>query len=227
MSLSCQAQRTEYIPPQTGRNDVCVARAYNPAQIDSCVFIHTIINKGNPRPFAWNNLLVLDNNADDGESTGQYIKANQFGKGATWASVLQVQCVSPTGFGCFAQEIDIQPPHSGEVRGYGIMAFVFRENVFGPPAPNAPAHALAGFSISPGYGEENADIVVAYDSQIHCTVACFRMLGGESMAYDGSGIIVQKFDPQTGYAGWWRADLGLCVWCVNMTNGDIRRMWKP
>ena len=225
VSSAAWAQQTEFVPPQSGANDTCTARAYNPAQLDSCRFIHTIITKDNVRPLAWNNLLVLDNNADSGESTGQYIKANQWGMGATWAQVLQIQCQSPHAFQCFGDEIDLQPPTSGETRGYGIAMYVIRSNLV-PIPPDSIGHAAAAYSVS-GEAGGRTDVEVGFDAQIHCTVACFRMPGGEVMAYELSGRVVQKFDPQTGYAGWWRTDLNECIVCWNMSNGNEKHMWTP
>lgn len=225
VASTAQAQRTEFVPPQSGATDSCTAKAYNPAQLDSCRFIHTIITKDNVRPFAWNNLLLLDNNADSGESTGQYIKANQFGKGATWASVLQIQCVSPVGDQCFAQEIDLQPSPSGDPRGYGIAMFLFRAS-HDPVPPDSVGHALAAYSVSAGYGEwGHVDVAVGFDAQIHCTVACFRMPIGESFAWELTGSVVTKLDPNTGYWGLWRGNR--CVVCWNADTGDEKHNWTP
>ena len=224
---AAQAQQTEFVPPQSGANDICTARAYNPAQLDSCRFIHTIITKDNVRPFAWNNLLVLDNNADSGESTGQYIKANQWGMGATWAQVLQIQCQSPNAFQCFGDEIDLQPPTSGETRGYGIAMFVARSNLV-PVPPGSIGHAAAAYSVSPSAGEDgHVDVEIGYDALIHCTVACFRLSIGERFAWELTGSVVTELDPETGYWGLWREPAHLCVVCWNADTGDEKRMWKP
>jgi hypothetical protein len=218
------------LPAQHGAQDICTAKAYNPMQIDSCRFVYSIVNKDVPYVYHWNIFSVLDSYADDGEPVGIYTNVNQRGQGAVFGLVTEVQCNSPHAGNCWGQETDIAAPVSGEPRGYGNVVVIAR-SIFGPrrdPNDNRVGHVLTGFGVIPFYPDAGkVDVGVAFDAQVHCTVACVRIPDGEAMAYSSNGLIVQKFDPQTGYAGWWRADLGLCVWCVNMSNGDIKMMWKP
>jgi hypothetical protein len=225
------AQTVTPLPPQGGLVLDRVANVHAVSQIDSALFARTLVQQGNNNAFDWNIFGVLDNYGDAGENVGLYVKANQYGQGATWAGVFESQCISLVSSTCWGLEVDLMAPEGGQTKGYGVGVVVGRANPLSPirdPADHRVAHALNGFFVNANFADAPyVDIAVAYDTQIHCTIACFRMPGGEAMAYELSGRVVQKFDPQTGYAGWWRTDLGECIWCVNMTNGDVRRMWRP
>jgi hypothetical protein len=218
------------LPQQHGTQDICTAKVYNPMQIDSCRFIYSIINPGTPYVYHWSLFSAMDNYSDVGENVGIYSQVSQHGKGATWAGVLQATCLNPDGANCYGLELDIAPPVSAAPNGIGVGMVVSRAREMNVPDPSDARTASARFGFLIGenwYDRGKVSVGVAFDADIHCDIACVRVRDGEAIAFSSNALIVQKFDPQTGYAGWWRADLGLCVWCVNMSNGDVRRMWRP
>lgn len=54
-----------------------------------------------------------------------------------------------------------------------------------------------------------------------------EMESGQSISFSPDPAVgVHRFDPATGYLGYWRAD-GTLIWGVNQSNGDVKVMWKP
>jgi len=154
------------------------------------------------RTYEWANLAVLYNHSDYGANVASYAQARKIGRGTTWAGVFEVQDSHGRG-GFHGLQIDAfttgSSPYPGSMEGdrIGLDIVVGRAYNKGPKAT-----VDYGVFIAPsGFHDDEADVNFGMMVWTQCRFACYAMRAGNKIAYEESGQIASKFDPQTGRWG--------------------------
>jgi hypothetical protein len=172
----------------------------------------------------WLSFDRIDSYGNSGDKVAKYGQAYKWGGAAVWSGVFETQCIGLVG-NCWGTETSIgvngpADPFRGLRIGAGIVINSTNKNLHG--------EADYGLWVLPFY-VDSGRVSVRYGVRVDvpCSIACFSMPSGESLQLsDDPQVGRLRFDPVTGYAGFWRAD-GLLIWGVNQTNGDERKMWRP
>jgi hypothetical protein len=178
------------------------------------------------RTFEWANLAVLFNQSDYGNNVASYAQARKFGKGVTWAGVMEVQ--DANGYGGFhGLQIDAfttgPSPVPGSTGGdrIGLDIVVGRAFNQGPKAT-----VDYGVLLAPsGFKDDEADVNFGMLVMTQCRFACYAMRAGNKFAYEESGVIASKYDPATGRWGLYNGDKPLFE--VDVSSGELRVNGRP
>ena len=189
-------------------------------EVVPAMYTHVSTDKDS-RTYEWANLAVLFNHSDYGANVASYAQGRKFGKGVTWAGVMEVQDAS--GYGGFhGLQIDAfttgPSPVPGSMGGdrIGLDIVIGRAFNQGPKAT-----VDYGMLIAPsGFDDTQADINFGVSVMTQCRFACYAMRGGQKFAYEESGSIASKFDPETGRWGLYLGEKP--VFEVDMASGELR-----
>ena len=178
------------------------------------------------RTFEWANLTVLNNPSDHGANVATYSQAQKTGRGTTWAGVMEVQDATGRG-GFFGLEIDAfttgPSPSPGSMEGdrIGLGIIVGRAFNTGPKATLDYGVLIAPVALK----DEDVDVNFGMMVWAQCRFACYAMRAGNKIAYEESGAIASKFDPQTGRWGLYNGDAPLFE--VDVATGELRVNGRP
>jgi hypothetical protein len=173
------------------------------------------------RTYEWANLAVLFNNSDHGANVASYAQARKFGKGVTWGGVMEIQ--DANGYGGFhGLQIDAFTTGPSPVPGSTGGDRIGLDIVIGRAFNQGPKATVDyGVLIAPtGLNDDEADINFGVHVMTQCRFACYAMRGGNKFAYEESGTIASRFDPQTGRWGLYFGDKP--VFEVDMASGELR-----
>ncbi len=173
------------------------------------------------RSFEWANLAILKNHSDHGANVATYGQAHKFGRGTTWAGVLELQDAHGEG-GFYALEIDAYTTgaspapgsRAGDRVGLGIV--LGRAFNTGPKATIDYAVLVAPEALDPREADVNYGMMVYAD----CRYACYAMRAGNRIAYEESAAIATKYDPVTGRWGLFHGERALFE--VDVATGELR-----
>ncbi len=195
--------------PPGGKTDVVPA-----------LYTHVSTDKES-RTYEWANLAVLFNNSDYGANVASYAQARKFGKGVTWAGVMEVQDVSGIG-GFHGLQIDAFTTGPSPVPGSTGGDRIGLDIVIGRAFNQGPKATVDyGVLVAPsGFDDSQADINFGIAIMTHCRFACYSMRAGQKFAYEESGTVASKFDPQTGRWGLYYGDKPMFE--VDMASGELR-----
>ena len=169
----------------------------------------------------WANLTILNNPSDFGANVASYSQTLKTGRGISWAAVHEVQ--DATGYGgFFGLEIDAftsgPSPTPGSMNGDRIGLGIILGRAFNT-GPKATVDY--GVLIAPaGLKDTEADVNFGMMVWAQCRFACFAMRAGNKIAYEESGAIATKFDPDTGRWGLFHGDKPLFE--VDVATGELR-----
>jgi hypothetical protein len=178
------------------------------------------------RTFEWANLAVLFNNSDHGANVASYAQARKFGKGVTWGGVMEIQ--DANGYGGFhGLQIDAFTTGPSPVPGSTGGDRIGLDIVIGRAFNQGPKATVDyGMLIAPSaFNDDEADINFGVHVMTQCRFACYAMRAGNKFAYEESGTIASKFDPQTGRWGLYHGDNP--VFEVDMASGELRVNGRP
>jgi len=197
------------------------------AAVRGCRWVYTYVPPG-CKSYEWNLIAEVDNDASEGDVCASYIKARKWGRGATWPAVFEAQDMyeGADGGPLHAVEIDYMGPRGRRTTGAGVLC-VFGRSALGPlrdPDDNGVSHLDTYFRLVPYYwdfGKTKIDYFIR--AEVKCEKAIISMQGGDCIQFsDDPAVPVHRFDPQTGYVGYWKGRL--CVWGVHAVNGDVVKM---
>lgn len=193
--------------------------------VEPALYTH-VTTQPTSRTYEWANLTILNNPSDFGANVATYSQAQKTGRGATWASVMELQDATGRG-GFHALEIDAfttgPSPTPGSMDGdrIGIGIILGRAYNTGPKAT-----VDYGIFIAPqALNDEEADVNFGMMVWSQCRFACYAMRAGNKIAYEESGAIASKFDPQTGRWGLFNGDQPLFE--VDVATGELRVNGRP
>jgi len=174
----------------------------------------------NSRTLEWGNLSILNNYSNHGENVATYAQANKFANGTTWAGVFETEDSVGTG-GFWGIEIDAftrgpspSPGAYGDRIGLGII--LGRAGFTGDKAT-----IDYGVLVAPVHADDSeADVNFGMMVYAQCRFACFAMRAGNKIAWEESGQIASKFDPQTGRWGLFYGERPLFE--VDVATGELR-----
>ena len=184
------------------------------------VYTH-VTTQPTSRTLEWANLTVLNNPSDHGANVASYSQAQKTGLGTTWAGVMEVQDATGRG-GFFGLEIDAfttgPSPSPGSMEGdrIGLGIIVGRAFNTGPKATVDYGVLIAPVALK----DEDVDVNFGMMVWAQCRFACYAMRAGNKIAYEESGAIASKFDPQTGRWGLYNGDAPLFE--VDVATGELR-----
>ena len=173
------------------------------------------------RTYEWANLTVLNNPSDFGANVATYSQAQKTGRGTTWAGVFELQDATGHG-GFYGVEIDAYTsgpsPVPGSMDGDRIGLGIILGRAFntGPKATLDYGVLIAPVALK----DEEADVNFGMMVYAQCRFACFAMRAGNKIAYEESGAIASKFDPETGRWGLWNGDRPLFE--IDVATGELR-----
>lgn len=160
--------------------------------------------------------VTLDNATDSGDNTALYATANKWRKGATFAGVFETEDVTGQGT-AVGLEVDLL---SRGNQGVDPWLRVGQMIVLGVnQGLQIPTTIGYGLSILPYYRDRdyvraNFGVYVG----IRCVYACLAVMGGEKIAFEESGQVAAKFDPQKRIVGFWIGEK--LLWGVNVDSGQ-------
>ncbi len=174
----------------------------------------------------WASLTILNNPSDYGSNVASYSQALKTGRGTTWAAVHEVQDATGRG-GFFGLEIDAYTsgpsPAPGSMDGDRIGLGIILGRAFNS-GPKATVDY--GIFIAPaGLKDAEADVNFGVMVWSQCRFACFAMRAGNKIAYEESGSVATKFDPNTGRWGLFNGDKPLFE--VDIATGELRVNGRP
>jgi hypothetical protein len=176
--------------------------------------------------YEWANLTILNNPSNFGANVASYSQAQKTGRGTTWAGVFELQDATGRG-GFHALEVDAfttgPSPSPGSMDGdrIGIGVIVGRAFDTGPKAT-----LDYGVFVAPSrLKDDEADVNFGMMVWTQCRFACYAMRAGNKIAYEESGAIASKFDPQTGRWGLYNGDQPLFE--VDVATGELRVNGRP
>ena len=195
------------------------------ANVQPALYTH-VTTQPTSQSFEWASLTVLNNPANGGANVATYSQALKTGRGTTWAGVLEVQDATGHG-GFFGLEIDAYTtgpsPYPGSMEGdrIGIGIILGRAFNTGPKAT-----IDYGVLVAPaGLDDAHADVNFGMMVWAQCRFACFAMRAGNKIAYEESGAVASKFDPETGRWGLYNGDKPLFE--VDVATGELRVNGRP
>lgn len=173
------------------------------------------------RTYEWATLSILKNYSNHGANVATYGQAHKFGRGTSWAGVMELQDSNGKG-GFYALEVDAYStgpsPTPGSQQGdrVGVGIILGRAFNTGPKAT-----IDYGVLVAPqGLDSREADVNYGMMVFGECRYACYAMQAGNKIAYEESARIASKFDPHTGRWGLYNGDRPLFE--VDVTTGELR-----
>ncbi len=173
------------------------------------------------RTFEWASLSILKNYSNHGANVASYGQAHKFGRGTSWAGVLELQDTHGKG-GFYALEIDAYTtgaspaPGSQEGDRIGLGIILGRAFNTGPKATIDYGVFIAPQALDHREADLNFGMMVYAD----CRYACYAMRAGNKIAYDESATIASKYDPHTGRWGLFNGEKPLFE--VDVATGELR-----
>jgi len=201
------------------------APAGGPPEVVPAMYTHVSTHK-DTQTFEWANLAVLFNRADSGNNVASYAQARKFGKGVTWAGVMEVQDVN--GYGGFhGLQIDAFTTGPSPVPGSSGGDRIGLDIVIGRAFNQGPKATVDyGMLIAPsGFKDDEADINFGVHVMTQCRFACYAMRAGNKFAYEETAAIASKYDPGTGRWGLFNGDKPLFE--VDVASGELRVNGRP
>lgn len=173
------------------------------------------------RTYEWANLAILKNYSNYGANVAMYGQAHKFGRGTSWAGVLELQDATGKG-GFYALEIDAFTTGASPVPGSQEGDRVGLGIVIGRAFNTGPKATIDyGVMIAPqAYDTREADVNFGMMVFADCRYACYAMRAGNKIAYEESAAIASKYDPQTGRWGLFNGDRPLFE--VDVNTGELR-----
>ncbi len=173
------------------------------------------------RTYEWATLSILKNYSNHGANVATYGQAHKFGRGTSWAGVMELQDSNGKG-GFYALEVDAYStgpsPTPGSQQGdrVGVGIILGRAFNTGPKAT-----IDYGVLVAPqGLDSREADVNYGMMVFGECRYACYAMQAGNKIAYEESATIASKFDPDTGRWGLYNGDRPLFE--VDVATGELR-----
>ncbi len=195
------------------------------SQVVPAFYTH-VTTRNDTKTYEWASLTILSNRSDFGANVASYSQALKTGRGTTWGAINEIQDSTGRG-GFFGLEVDAvttgPSPRSGPMGGdrIGVGIFVGRAFNFGPKAT-----VDYGIFIAPtGLRDQEADLNFGMMVWAQCQFACFAMRAGNKIAFEESGVIVNKFDPGTGRWGLHNGERPLFE--VDVATGELLVNGKP
>ena len=173
------------------------------------------------RTFEWANLAILKNHSNYGANVASYGQAHKFGRGTSWAGVLELQDAHGKG-GFYALEIDAYStgpsptPGSQEGDRIGLGIILGRAFNTGPKATIDYGVFIAPQALDHREADLNFGMMVYAD----CRYACYAMRAGNKIAYEESATIASKYDATTGRWGLYNGEKPLFE--VDVATGELR-----
>ncbi len=234
LTASAQAPTPDYLggvwpsgvrPPSAQIYASRVSPVPGEIKVQTTAYIHTLVPQG-AAAFEWGLMSVLDNYSDGGENSPLYTKGVQRANGVTWGAVFESQSVTPNG-AFYGAEIDYMGVRGARNWGSGLLMVMGRSDPSSPlrdPADTRTSHLDTAISVLPFWPDRG---LVRLDYGLRfgmpCEVACLSLQGGSAVKFsDDPAVPVHRFDPQTGFVGYWNGRL--CVWCVHATTGQVAQM---
>lgn len=201
-----------------------------PKAVSATIYAYTYSPPGSIS-YEWNIVGEHDNDADEGDKAASYLKSRKWAKAATWPLCLESQDFYPgtDGGPLYTLEIDYMGARDRATTGAAVLCVVGRSGLspLRDPADKGVAHLDTYFRLVP-YFYDAGFVKLNYliRSEIKCEIAILSMQGGDCIKFsDDPAVPVHRFDPQTGYVGYWKDRL--CVWGVHAVTGDVKSMWTP
>lgn len=173
------------------------------------------------RTYEWATLSILKNYSNYGANVATYGQAHKFGRGTSWAGVMELQDTHGKG-GFYALEVDAYStgpsptPGSQEGDRVGVGIILGRAFNTGPKATIDYGVLVAPQGLDPREADVNYGMMVFGE----CRYACYAMQAGNKIAYEESATIASKFDPHTGRWGLYNGDKPLFE--VDVATGELR-----
>lgn len=198
------------------------------APVPRCIWHLRTIVPSTCKSYEWNLVCEIDSYADEGDQCAGYIKARKWGKAPVWG-----QCVEAAdhyrgtdGGPLYALEVDFMGARGRLTTGAAVLCVVGRasESATRNPLDTEVAHLDAFFRLVP-YVPDWGHVKLNYllRAEVKCEKAIVSMQGGDCVSYsDDPAVPVHRFDPQTGYIGYWKGRLA--VWAVHAVTGQVVQM---
>lgn len=192
----------------------------------------TIVRKG-VRTYEFNLGRMVENHSDDYDIDvcAGYMKAHKYGKGNTFGECDEGQDYDE-GPGVvdsgplIVREIDFMGARGRKTRGAALLLVVGRSGRSPHRDPNDKGVASLPVPVRmlpyyPDWGYVKVDGMIR--SEIPTENGIVQMQGGDCIKYsDDPAVPVHRFDPQTGFCGWWKGRL--CVHGVHAVTGEVVSM---
>lgn len=177
------------------------------------------------KEWSWNILSQVVSMTDgSNENVATYSQAIKDGKSPVWATVSEARCYNVFG-PCYAAELDLivngrsSSPNDVRTGILMVVGKVDQEQVVGP------AEVTSIFDVMP-FGHDNSKVLVnnAFRVFTPCVNNCFQIPSNSTVNLDGGvGDAEIKFDPQTGFIGFWNKRQQKWIKAWNASDG---REWK-
>jgi hypothetical protein len=190
-------------------------------------YSHLVTQQPTEPGLDWAVLVMQNNYANEGDKAAFYSQHNKYGRAPGWAGVFETRCVNRDG-NCWGVEIDIGTNGGSHIEKnppeYRIGLGIVQVN----DTPNKTRSEIDyGIWVLPfyaDYGKVSTRYGVRVD--VPCTVACFSVPSGQNYEFSDDPLVGKlKFDPESGFTGFWKHDTFL-IWGFNNTTGQVLTNWQ-
>jgi len=202
-------------------------------QVETARFIYSVVPQGSIS-FQWALFVQQLNFSDAGENAPVYVKGYKHARAAGWGAVIEAQDYYPgiDGQNLFGIELDYMGSRGRNTTGAGLFIVLGRSSKTPIRDPTDVAVSTLDMAMLvapyvPDWGFVRLNYGVRF--AIDCDVACLSMQGGSAVKFsDDPNVPVHRFDPPTGFIGYWRGTGAgrVCVWCTHALDGtNVRTNW--